>query len=167
MFQVIFCSAMQAFMYATKKNLRACPWYGSQHLKNFQLLSELSRLCSHSIRLLLRRHENQTVSEIGSHIKTVRFRRDFCNRAKLHCTALHCTYLKIESHIGRVFTLHRIAFRVGAKSYSIQCEHSPRYYDKGGGRGPFTIHLPKMIVFHRFHCSSQQISKFLAYLLLR
>ena len=87
MFQVIFCSAIQAFMYATKKNLRACPWYGSQHLKNFQLLSELSRLCSHSIRLLLRRHENQTVSEIGSHIKTVRFRRDFCNRAKLHCTA--------------------------------------------------------------------------------
>ena len=100
MFQVIFCSAMQAFMYATKKNLRACPWYGSQHLKNFQLLPELSRLCSHSIRLLLRRHENQTVSEIGSHIKTVRFRRDFCNRAKLHCTALHCTApISKQNHI--------------------------------------------------------------------
>ena len=164
MFQVIFCSAMQAFMYATKKNLTTCPWYGSQHLKNFQLLSELSRLCSHSIRQLLRRHENHTVSEIGSHIKTVRFRRDFCNRAKLHCTAP----ISKQSHISDRCSHYTEQLFVSAREailYSVNIAED--IMTRGGGGDPFTIHLPKMIVFHRFHCSSQQISKFLAYLLLR
>ena len=134
MFQVIFCSAMQAFMYATKKNLRACPWYGSKHLKNFQLLSELSRLCSYSIRQLLRRHKNHTVSEIGSHIKTVRFRRDFCNRAKLHCTALHLSQNRVT---------YRTGVHTTSNSFSCRREHSPRYYDNGGGGGSFHYTLAK------------------------
>lgn len=140
MFQVIFCSAMQAFMYATKKNLRACPWYGSQHLKNFQLLSELSRLCSHSIRQLLRRHKNHTVSEIGSHIKTVRFRRDFCNRAKLHCTAP----ISKQNHISERRSHYIEQLFVSARKailYTVNIAQD--IMTRGGGRGSFHYTLAK------------------------
>ena len=59
------------------------------------------------------------VSDLFTH-KTVRFRRNFCNRAKLHCSALHCTYLKIESHIGQVFTFLEMETRA---TKMVACEN--------------------------------------------
>ena len=62
---------------------------------------------------LSRRHENLTVSAISSHKWNGQVSARFLQQSE---AALHCTYLKIESHIGQVFTFLEMETRATKKA---------------------------------------------------